>query len=192
VPFIENIDIGMTREYMTDDQRFASRRPDVLAYQTDVLTEDMTVAGPFSAELFVSTTGTDADFIVKLIDVHPDDARDEEPNPTRFRTAGYQMLVRGEPFRGRFRNSFERPEPMKPGAVNRIEFALPDVNHTFRRGHRVMLHIQSTWFPLVDRNPQKFVPNIFLADDADFERATHRVHRTKDRATRLKLNVIKR
>jgi putative CocE/NonD family hydrolase len=192
VPFIENVDIGMTREYMTDDQRFASRRPDVLSYQTDVLTEDMTVAGPFAAELFVSTTGTDADFIVKLIDVHPDAAKDAEPNPTRFRTGGYQMLVRGEPFRARFRNSFEKPEPMKPGEVTRLEFTLPDVNHTFQRGHRVMLQIQSTWFPLVDRNPQKFVPNIFLADDTDFQKATHRVHRTKERATRLKMNVIKR
>ena len=118
VPFIENVDIGMTREYMTDDQRFASRRPDVLSYQTDVLAEDLTVAGPLQADLFVSTTGTDADFIVKLIDVHPDDAKDPDPNPTNFRTAGYQMLVRGEPFRARFRNGFDRPEPMNAGRRN--------------------------------------------------------------------------
>jgi putative CocE/NonD family hydrolase len=191
VPFIENVDIGMTREYMTDDQRFASRRPDVLSYQTDVLTDDVTVVGPLQADLFVSTTGTDADFIVKLIDVHPDDAKDVDPNPTSFRTAGYQMLVRGEPFRARFRNGFDKPEPMKPGEVTRIEFRLPDVNHSFQRGHRIMLQIQSTWFPLVDRNPQRFVPNIFLAEEGDFQKATQRVHRTRDRATSLKLYVLK-
>jgi putative CocE/NonD family hydrolase len=192
VPFIETVDIGMTREYMTDDQRFASRRPDVLSYQTNVLAEDLTAAGPLQAELFVSTTGTDADFVVKLIDVYPDDARDAEPNPTNFRTAGYQMLVRGEPFRARFRNGFDRPEPIKPGEVTRIDFKLPDVNHTFQRGHRIMLQIQSTWFPLVDRNPQRFVPNIFMAGEGDFQKATHRVYRTKDRATNLTLSVIKR
>ncbi len=192
VPFIENVDIGMTREYMTDDQRFASRRPDVLSYQTDVLMDDVTVAGPLQADLFVSTTGTDADFIVKLIDVHPDDAKDVEPNPTNFRTAGYQMLVRGEPFRARFRNGFDRPEPMKPGEATRIEFKLPDVNHTFQKGHRIMLQIQSTWFPLVDRNPQRFVPNIFMAEEGDFQKATQRVYRTRDRATSVKLNVIRK
>ena len=191
VPFIENVDIGMTREYMTDDQRFASRRPDVLSYQTDVLGEDLTVAGPLQADLFVSTTGTDADFIVKLIDVYPDDAKDPDPNPANFRAAGYQMLVRGEPFRARFRNGFDKPEPMNPGAVTRIEFKLPDVNHTFQKGHRVMLQIQSTWFPLVDRNPQKFVPNIFAADEGDFQKATQRIHRTSDRPTHLKVYVLK-
>jgi uncharacterized protein len=192
VSFIEHVDIGMTREYMTDDQRFASRRPDVLTYQTDVLTDDVTVAGPLLADLFVSTTGTDADFIVKLIDVHPDDAKDFDPNPTNFRTAGYQMMVRGEPFRARFRNGYDRPEAMKPGQVTKIEFKMPDVNHTFQKGHRLMLQIQSTWFPLVDRNPQKFVPNIFLADEADFQKATQRIYRSKDRATSLKLSVLKK
>jgi uncharacterized protein len=192
VPFIENVDIGMTREYMTDDQRFASRRPDVLTYQTDPLTDDETVAGPLQAELYVSTTGTDADFIVKLIDVHPDDAKDVEPNPTNFRTAGYQMLVRGEPFRTRFRNGYEKPEPMKPGLVTKVAFKLPDVNHTFQKGHRIMLQIQSTWFPLVDRNPQTFVPNIFRAGDADFQTATQRVYRSRDRATNITLSVLKK
>ena len=191
VPFIEKVDLGMPREYMTDDQRFASRRPDVLFYQTDVLAEDLTLAGPLQADLFVSTTGTDADFIVKLIDVHPDDAKDPDPNPTNFRAAGYQMLVRGEPFRARFRNGFDRPEPMNPGDVTRIEFKLPDVNHSFQKGHRVMLQIQSTWFPLVDRNPQKFVPNIFLADEGDFQKATQRIYRTSDRPTHLKVYVLK-
>jgi predicted acyl esterase len=143
------------------------------------------------ADLFVSTTGSDADFIVKLIDVHPDDAKDPDPNPTNSRTAGYQMLVRGEPFRARFRNGFDRPEPMNPGAVTKIEFKLPDVNHSFQKGHRVMLQIQSTWFPLVDRNPQKFVPNIFMADEGDFQKATQRIHRTSDRPTHLKVYVLK-
>ena len=192
VSFIEHIDIGMTREYMTDDQRFASRRPDVLTYQTDVLTDDVTVAGPVVADLFVSTTGTDADFILKLVDVHPDDAKDFDPNPTNFRTAGYQMMVRGEPFRARFRNGYDRPEAMKPGQVTKVEFTMPDVNHTFQKGHRIMVQIQSTWFPLVDRNPQKFVPNIFLADEVDFQKATQRVYRSKDRATSVKVSVLKK
>ena len=192
VPFIENIAIGMTREYMTDDQRFASRRQDVLTYQTDALAEDVTVAGPLTASLFVSTTGTDSDFVVKLIDVYPDDAKDFQPNPSNFRTAGYQMLVRGEPFRARFRNSYEKPEAMKPGQATKIEFKLPDVNHDFLKGHRIMIQIQSSWFPLMDRNPQKFVPNIYLANESDFQRATQRVFRSKDNATNLKVYVLRK
>src|SRR5262249_33095305 len=192
VPFIENVAIGMTREYMTDDQRFASRRPDVLTYQTEALAADETVAGPLRAELYVSTTGPEADFVVKLIDVYPDDAKDAEPNPTNFRTAGYQMLVRGEPFRARFRSGYDKPEPMKPGQVTKIAFTLPDVNHSFQKGHRIMLQIQSTWFPLVDRNPQTFVPNIFRAGDADFQKATQRVYRSTDRATHITLPVLKK
>lgn len=192
VPFIENTAIGMTREYMTDDQRFASRRPDVLTYQTYVLTEDITLAGPLTASLFVSTSGTDSDFVVKLIDVFPDDSKDFEPNPANFRTAGYQMMVRGEPFRARFRNSFEKPEAMKPNQVTKVEFALPDVNHTFKKGHRIMIQIQSSWFPLVDRNPQTFVPNIYMANESDFQRATQRVYRTKESATSLKFYVLKK
>ncbi len=192
VPFIENTSIGMTREYMTDDQRFASRRGDVLVYQTDVLTEDMTLAGPIIASLFASTSGTDSDFVVKLIDVFPDDAKDFEPNPGNFRTAGYQMLVRGEPFRARFRNSFEKPEAMKPNQATKVEFKLPDVNHTFQKGHRIMIQIQSSWFPLVDRNPQTFVPNIYLANDTDFQKATQRVYRTKENATSLRIYVLKK
>jgi hypothetical protein len=192
VPFIENTSIGMTREYMTDDQRFASRRQDVLTYQTEILTENITLAGPLIASLFASTSGTDSDFVVKLIDVFPDDAKDFEPNPANFRNAGYQMLVRGEPFRARFRNSFEKPEAMKPNQPTKIEFKLPDVNHTFLKGHRIMIQIQSSWFPLVDRNPQKFVPNIYLADESDFQKATQRVYRSKENATSLKVYVLKK
>jgi uncharacterized protein len=186
VPFISNINIGMTREYMVDDQRFAASRPDVLVYQTDVLTEDVTVAGPLTASLFVSTSATDSDFVVKLIDVYPDDAPDNQPNPTGMKMGGYQMLVRGEPMRARFRNSFEKPEAMAPNKIEKIEYAMPDVNHTFVKGHRVMVQIQSSWFPLVDRNPQKFV-NIYTAKESDFQKATQRVYHS----SRLIVNVVK-
>ena len=186
VPFINNINIGMTREYMVDDQRFAARRSDVLVYQTDVLTEDVTVAGPLTASLFVSTSGTDSDFVAKLIDVYPDDAPDNQPNPTGMKMGGYQMLVRGEPMRARFRKSFEKPEPMAPDKVEKIEYAMPDVNHTFVKGHRVMVQIQSSWFPLVDRNPQKFV-NIYTAKESDFQKATQHVYHS----SRLIVNVVK-
>jgi uncharacterized protein len=186
VPYINGVAISMTREYMVDDQRFAARRPDVLVYKTDVLSEDVTIAGPITASLFVSTSGTDSDFVVKLIDVYPDDAPDNQPNPTGMRMGGYQMLVRGEPMRARFRNSFEKPEPMIPDRVDKVEYVLPDVNHTFTRGHRIMIQIQSSWFPLVDRNPQKFV-DIYTAKESDFQKATQRVYHS----SRVILNVVK-
>jgi putative CocE/NonD family hydrolase len=182
VPFINNIAIGMTREYMVDDQRFAATRPDVLIYQTPVLDRDVTLAGPIKATLYVSTTGTDSDFVVKLIDVFPNDAPE--------RMAGYQMLVRGEPMRARFRNSFSKPEAIVSGQVTKVEFTLPDVNHAFRRGHRIMVHIQSSWFPLVDRNPQKFV-DIYRATEADFQKATQRVYHGGSNASRLTVSVLK-
>lgn len=190
VPYINGIAIGMTREYMVEDQRFAARRPDVLVYQTEPLAQDLTAAGPVRVTLYVSSTGTDADYVVKLIDVFPDDAPDPEPNPTGVRMGGYQMLVRGEPFRARFRNSFERPEPLRPGEVTKIEFVMPDINHAFLKGHRIMVQVQSTWFPLVDRNPQKFVPNIYKASEADFEKAVQRVHRSRAHASQITLNVM--
>jgi uncharacterized protein len=190
VPFINGINIGMTREYMVDDQRFASRRQDVLTYQTDGLTEDITVAGPLTASLFVSTSGTDSDFVVKLIDVYPDDARDNVPNPSGMRMGGYEMLVRGEPMRARFRHSFEKPEPMPANKVEKIEYAMPDINHAFLKGHRIMIQIQSSWFPLVDRNPQKFV-DIYKATEADFQKATERVYHSAQYGSHLKLIVVK-
>lgn len=190
VPYINGIAIGMTREYMVEDQRFASRRPDVLTYRTDALDSDITVAGPIPVSIFVSTSGTDSDYIVKVIDVYPDDAPDNEPNPANVRIGGYQMLVRGEPFRARFRNSFSRPEAMRPDQVTRIDFNMPDINHTFLKGHRIMIQIQSTWFPLVDRNPQKFV-NIYEATESDFQRATQRVYHSPGRSSAVKLFVIK-
>ncbi len=146
VPFINSTAIGMTREYMTDDQRFASTRPDVLVYQTGPLNQDITIAGPVKVTLFVSTTGTDSDFIVKLIDALPDNTPDKEPNPTDVRLGGYQMLVRGEPMRARFRNSYSKPEAIVPGQVTKVEFTMPDINHSFLRGHRIMVQVQSPGF----------------------------------------------
>jgi uncharacterized protein len=191
VPFITNTAIGMTREYMTDDQRLARARPDVLVYQTAALTEDVTIAGPIVASLLVSTTGTDSDFIVKLIDVYPDDAPDNQPNPAGVKMGGYQMLVRGEPFRARFRNSYSNPEAMTPGKPTKVEFTMPDSYHTFLKGHRIMVQIQSTWFPLVDRNPQKYV-DIYKATEADFQKATQRVYRAGSAGSHLTLGVLKR
>jgi putative CocE/NonD family hydrolase len=183
VPFSEKITPTMAIEYMTDDQRFAARRPDVLVYQTAALEDDMVVAGPLDVDLWVSTTGTDADFIVKLIDVFPDHT-DAAKQP------GYQMHVRSEVFRGRFRKSFEKPEAFVPGQPARLRFELLDVLHRFQKGHRLMLHIQSTWFPLVDRNPQKFVENIYFAKPEDYQKATHRVYRGGDLTTSIKLGVL--
>ena len=190
VPFTEDIATGMTRNYMTDDQRFAARRNDVLAYQTDVLDEDITLAGPILADLWVSTSGTAGDWIVKLIDVFPDDAPDYDDTPPGRHMGGYQMMVRSEVIRGRFRNSYEHPEPFVPNEPTNVTLELLDVLHTFKRGHRIMVQIQSTWFPLVDRNPQKYVPNVFLADDDDFIKTTNRVYRAQDHATRLRVGVL--
>ncbi|HNB74296.1 MAG TPA: CocE/NonD family hydrolase [Acidobacteriota bacterium] len=185
VPFTNEITNDRSREYMVEDQRFAARRPDVLVYQTDVLPEDVTLAGPMQAELFVSTTGTDSDWIVKVIDVFPDD----EPDNGAVKMGGYQMLVRGEVMRGKFRNSYEKPEAMKPGQVTRVPVPLQDLCHTFRKGHRLMIQVQSSWFPLVDRNPQKFV-DIYNAKESDFQKATQRVYRAKQTASRIKVGVL--
>jgi hypothetical protein len=183
VPYTEEIAGRMTKEHMTADQRSPGRRPDVVTWVSGELTGDVTLAGPIEPSLFVSTTGTDADFIVKLIDVYPGDVPDPDPNPKGVHLGGYQQLLRAEPFRGRYRNSFEKPEPFEPGAIAKIEFAMPDVHHTFRSGHRIMVQVQSTWFPLVDINPQTFVPNIFLAKPEDFRKATHRIwHRAGEQS----------
>ncbi len=165
-------------DYFVEDQRFAASRPDVLVYTTPALIEDVTIAGPIKAELYVSTTGTDADWVVKVIDVYPDDARDPKSNPKGVRMGGYQRLVRGDVIRGKFRNSFEKPEPFVPGRIAKVEFELPDVPHAFLKGHRIMVQVQSSWFPLFDRNPQTFV-NIRTAEEKDFRKATHRVYRTR-------------
>jgi putative CocE/NonD family hydrolase len=189
VPFTMEVTTSYPRSYPVQDQRFASSRPDVLVYDTEPLEEDLTFAGPLKAVLHVSTTGTDADWIVKLIDVYDPDFPNPEPNPGNVVMGGYQQLVRGDVMRARFRNSFEKPEATVPGDVTRIEFTMPDVCHTFRRGHRVMLQVQSSWFPLVDRNPQTFV-NIATAKPEDFRKATQRVYHTGNAASALTIQVL--
>jgi putative CocE/NonD family hydrolase len=180
------------RDYMTEDQRFAGTRPDVLVYQTAPLTEDLTVVGDIKPSLFISSTGTDSDFVVKLIDVFPDDydypaMPNANGQPQRikppgefassvFQPGGYQMLLRGEPMPARFRNSFETAEPLQPNKPTKLSFVMPAVAHTFKKGHRIMVQIQSTWFPLVARNPQKFMRNYKLGTSADFQKATQRVY----------------
>ncbi len=189
VPVLGHIGEGMPGDYMTEDQRFASERPDVLVYETDPLDHDFTIAGPITAALKVSTSGTDSDFDVKLIDVYPNDYPDPDPNPVEIHRAGYQQLVRGEPFRGKFRNGVEKPEPFTPGKPEKIEFVMPDVLHTFRPGHRIMVQIQSSWFPLTDRNPQKFldIPN---AKASDFQKAVERVYRGGKDGSRIRVLIL--
>jgi putative CocE/NonD family hydrolase len=189
VPYIGYIANTMTREHMIDDQRFAAARPDVLVFKTEALENDLTIAGPLVASLYVSTTGTDSDWVVKLVDVYPDDYPDPNPNPANLRMGGYQQLVRGEPMRGKFRNSYERPEPFTPGKITKVEYTMPDVFHTFRRGHRVMVQVQSSWFPLVDRNPQTFV-DIYNAKRTDFQKATQRVYRSATAGSCVKVLAV--
>jgi putative CocE/NonD family hydrolase len=190
VPYAEAVHTQRTAEYMTDDQRFAARRPDVMVYQTEVLSEDVTLTGPLTADLFVSTSGTDADYVVKLIDVFPADTRPPAETDIKVPLGGYQMLVRGEVFRGRYRNSFEKPEAFVPGKVTEVKYELPDVAHTFKKGHRIMIQVQNSWFPLVDRNPQKFV-DIYKCADSDFQKATQRIYHDSKYPSHLKINVLK-
>ncbi|MBV9155279.1 MAG: CocE/NonD family hydrolase, partial [Acidobacteriaceae bacterium] len=179
-PFFSKPTLDMAREYMDADQRFVEGRPDVLTYETEPLAGDMTIAGPISASLFVSSSGSDSDFDIKLIDVYPQDALGG--------LSGYEQLVRGEPFRGKFRNSFERPEPFRPDQIQSIHFTMPDVYHCFLKGHRVMVQVQSSWFPLTDRNPQTFT-DIPTAKASDFVKATERVYRSKEAPSFIEVNV---
>jgi putative CocE/NonD family hydrolase len=183
VPYFPNAPQYMVKEYMIADQRFVSDRKDVMSYLSDPLPDDLTMAGPVSPDLFVSTTGSDSDFDVKLIDVYPADA------PGNL--AGYQQLVRGEPFRGKFRKSFEKPEPFKPDQIEEIRFSMPDVYHCFKKGHRIMVEVESSWFPLTDRNPQTFgdIPD---AKPDDFVAATERIYRTRKAASFVEVNVEQR
>jgi putative CocE/NonD family hydrolase len=190
VPYQDGVQARRTREYMIDDQRFAARRPDVQVFQTEVLEEDFTLTGPVNANLVVSTSGTDADYVVKLIDVYPEDARPMEPNPKNIIMGGYQMLVRGEVMRGKFRNSFEKPEPFVPGKVTKVNYSIPDVAHTFKKGHRIMIQVQNSWFPLVDRNPQKFT-DIYHASDSDFQKAVQRIYHDEQNASSVSVTVLK-
>jgi putative CocE/NonD family hydrolase len=177
VPYTAAVQLARNNNYLIEDQRFAGRRPDVLSYETPPLTGEATVMGPITVDVFVSTTGTDSDYIVKLIDVYPDDAGSREPNRRNVRTGGYERLVRADVMRGKFRNSLAHPEPFVPGRPTEVRFDLLDVCHTFQKGHRFMVQIQSSWFPLVDRNPNKFM-DIAQATDADFTSATERVYRS--------------
>jgi len=185
VPFTATISPGMPRTYMVEDQRFTARRPDVLVYQTEPLTEDVTIAGPISASLFVSTTGTDSDWIVKLIDVYTGD----HPDSGKTEMGHYQQLVRGEPLRGKFREGMDKPKPFEPGKTTKVEWVMPDVCHTFRTGHRIMVQVQSSWFPLLDRNPQKFC-DIYRAKPEDFQKATERIYRAKATPSLVRVNVL--
>ncbi|GAB4336336.1 MAG: CocE/NonD family hydrolase [Flammeovirgaceae bacterium] len=178
------------KEYMTADQRFASKRPDVLVFESEPLEKDITLAGKIIANLQVSTNQTDADWIVKLIDVLPHDEPDHEFNMEHVKMGGYQMLVRSEMIRGRFRESYELPKPFVPHQITKIQFPLQDILHTFKKGHKIMVQIQSTCFPLIDRNPQKYVENIFKAKDEDFTKAFHRVYHSVEHPTFLEVGVL--
>lgn len=171
VPYQGGVLESRPREYMVDDQRFASTRPDVMVYQTDILTEDMTITGPIINHLFVSSTGTDADYVIKLIDVFPEDT----PKYNGKLMAGYQNLIRAEIMRGKYRNSFEKPEAMVPNLKTNVTYSMPDVGHTFKKGHRIMIQVQNTWFPLADRNPQQFM-NVYEATAKDFLKQTQRIY----------------
>jgi putative CocE/NonD family hydrolase len=199
VPYIGYPATGVPQEYMVSDQRFAAKRSDVLVYRTPPLEEDLTIAGPVSPKLIVSTAGTDSDFVVKLIDEYPanypDDTDKEESSkkdvgpPSALPLAGYEQLVRGEPFRGKFRHSFEKPEPFEPGKATEVDFTMPDIDHTFRRGHRIMVQVQSSWFPLIDRNPQTFL-HIPDARPEDFKPATECIYRSAAQPSGIELPVL--
>ncbi len=197
VPYEENVHAYRTTEYMSNDQRFASRRPDVLVFQTEILSENVTVTGPVIADILTSISTTDADFVVKIIDVFPDDFS-YQPAERRvgrrsasreYPMGGYQMLVRGEVFRGRYRNSFEKPVAFTPGKVEKVKFELPSIAHCFKKGHRIMVQVQSSWFPLVDRNPQQFV-NIYQCDDSDFVKSDIKIYHDSQNASRIILPVL--
>jgi putative CocE/NonD family hydrolase len=199
VPYTSRVAMGMRADYMTDDQRFAAARTDVLVFKTPPLDDDVTVFGPLAVDLKVSTTGTDSDFVVKLIDVYPGDYPEYgtpagqagvagAANPNAVPMGGYQQLVRGEPFRGKFRRGFEKPVPFEPGKPDHIAFRMPDVAHTFRQGHRIMVQVQSSWFPLTDRNPQKFM-EIPKALAGDFVRATQHVYYGGADGSRIQLSI---
>lgn len=190
VPYTNEITSERGTGYMIEDQRFAARRHDVLVYETDALAEDVTLAGPLTADLFVATTGTDADFIVKLVDVYPNNAPNDAPLGKQVKMGGFQMLVRAEVMRGKFRNSLAKPEPFTPNQPTEVKFGLNDVFHTFKAGHKLMVQVQSSWFPLVDRNPQKFV-DIYHATEAVFQKATHRVYRAGKLSSHLRVGVWK-
>lgn len=184
-----NSRVFYNKEYMVEDQRFASARTDVICYQTEALKNSLTITGPVQADLYVSTSGTDADWVVKIIDVYPDTFTPVRPVDAYTEMAGYQMLVRGEILRGKFRNSYEKPEPFAPGKIGLITVRLQDINHTFQKGHRIMIQVQSSWFPMFDRNPHKFM-NIFEAKDKDFHTAVQRIYRSANYPSCIIFRVV--
>ncbi len=197
VPYQDGVQFNRTRTYMNDDQRFAARRPDVLVFQTDILTDDITVTGNVIANIATSISTTDADFVVKIIDVFQDSLADDDINITAkkdpkiaYTMDGYQMLVRGEIFRGRYRRSFETPEAFVPGKIEQVKFELPSIAHRFKKGHRIMVQIQSSWFPLVDRNPQQFV-NIYNCDEKDFIKSDIKIYHDAVNASSVLLPILK-
>lgn len=195
VPYTEDVHLKRTREYMSDDQRFAARRPDVLVYETEILANDLTLGGPVVADLRVVLNTTDADFVVKLIDVFPDNFSYDSTIcckgvKNEVEMAGYQMLVRGEIMRGKFRNSFEKPEPFDPNKIETVKFTLPDVSHTFLKGHKLMIQVQSSWFPIFDRNPQQFM-DIYKCSDKDFIPCEIKLYQQAGAASSVILPVLK-
>jgi len=190
VPYTNGTFARRNNEYMAEDQRFAALRPDVVVFETEPLTEDITLSGRINADLFVSISSTDADLIVKLVDVLPDDEVNPKNSPRGFSMAGLQRLVRAEVMRGKFRTSYEKPAPFVPGKISEVKFDLNDVAHTFKKGHRIMVQVQSSWFPLVDRNPQKFM-RIPEATEKDFQKATIRIYHDVQNASKIVLPVLK-
>ena len=198
VPFTSAIDNAVPQDYVVGDQRFAATRTDVLTYRSEVLEEDVRIAGAIKPKLFITSTGTDADFVVKLIDVYPPELNEENPStgapprdvaPYKNVMSGYQQLVRGEPMRAKFRRSFEKPEALTPGKIEVIDFTMPDIHHTFRRGHRIMVQVQSAWFPLIDRNPQTFM-SIPTARAEDYKIATQRIYRSGENSSGVTVGVL--
>jgi putative CocE/NonD family hydrolase len=191
VPHTSDITTREGSTFVVEDQRFASRRPDVLVYESEVLSEDVTIVGPIEAHLNVATTGTDGDWVVKIIDVFPGDTPDPTPNPQNVRMGGYEMLVAGDILRAKFRKSFSKPEPMVPGEITPLQFPLGERYHTFRRGHRIMVHVQSSWFPMFDRNPQTFV-DVYHAKPSDYQKATQRIYRSRERPSSVRVRLMSR
>lgn len=189
VPFSSETRFTQGHLWMVEDQRFAATRPDVLVYETDELTEEITFSGELIAKLFAATSGTDSDFVVKLIDVYPGNAPDNNPNPTGVRMGHFQMLVSGEVFRAKYRKSYSKPEPMTPNEPTAIEINLRDKNHRFLKGHKIMIQVQSSWFPVIDRNPQVFT-DIYKAKESDFKKATQKIYRSKELSSHLVVSVI--
>ncbi|MGH2624793.1 MAG: CocE/NonD family hydrolase, partial [Sphingobacterium sp.] len=190
VPFQEGIIVNRSREYMIADQRFASIRPDVIVFQTEPLNEDITMAGPIITNLNVAMTGTDADFVVKVIDVYPDSSKVISAVNEEVVMPNYQMLVRGEILRGKFRNSFSKPETFTPNKITELTVTLPDVAHTFKKGHRIMVHIQHSWFPLADRNPNQFM-DIYKAKSSDYIPNTHRIYLDQKNPSKITFSTFK-